>query len=41
MMTYIFTIDSVLSTCPKVLAHVILTMKRTKGLLDTPEVIFD
>jgi hypothetical protein len=40
-MTYIFTIDSVLSTCPKVLTHVIPTIKRTQGLLGTFEVVFD
>jgi hypothetical protein len=41
MMTYIFTIDYVLPTGPKVLAHVIPTMERTQGLLGTLEVIFD
>jgi hypothetical protein len=40
-MTYIFTIDSVLSTCPKVLAHVIPVMERTQGLPGTLEAIFD
>jgi hypothetical protein len=40
-MTYIFTIDSVLFTCPKILAHVISTMKRTQGLFGTLEVVFD
>jgi hypothetical protein len=29
MMTYIFRIDYVLPTCPKVLAHIIPAMKRT------------
>jgi hypothetical protein len=41
MMTYIFTIDYVLPTCTKVLAHVIPTMERTHGLLGTLEAIFD
>jgi hypothetical protein len=41
MMTYIFPIDSILSTCPKVLAHVIPIMERTQGLLGTLEVVFD
>jgi hypothetical protein len=41
MITYIFTIDSVLSTCPKVLAHVIPAMERTQGLLGTLEAVFD
>jgi hypothetical protein len=41
MMTYIFTIDSVLPTCPKVLAHVIPTIERTQGLLGTLEVVLD
>jgi hypothetical protein len=41
MMTYIFTIDYILSTCPKVLAHVIPVMERTQGLLGTLEVVFD
>jgi hypothetical protein len=27
MMTYIFTIDFVLSTCPKMLTHIILVME--------------
>jgi hypothetical protein len=41
MMTYIFIIDFVLPTCPNVLAHVILIMEGTQGLLGTLEVIFD
>jgi hypothetical protein len=41
MMTYIFTINSVLSTGPKVLTHVILAMERTQGLLGTLEAVFD
>jgi hypothetical protein len=41
MMTYIFTIDSILSTCPKVLAHVIPVMERNQGLLGTLEAVFD
>jgi hypothetical protein len=41
MMTYIFMIDYVLPTCPKVLAHVIHAMERTQGLLGTLEAIFD
>jgi hypothetical protein len=41
MMTCIFTIDYVLPTCPKVLAHVILAIERTYGLLGTLEAVFD
>jgi hypothetical protein len=41
MMTYILTINSVLSTSPKVLPHVIPTVERTQGLLGTLEAIFD
>jgi hypothetical protein len=41
MMAYIFMIDYVLSTCPKVLAHVIPAIERTQGLLDTLEAVFD
>ncbi len=41
MMSYIFTIDYVLSTCPKVLAHIIPTMERAQGLLGTREVVSD
>jgi hypothetical protein len=41
MMTYIFMIDSILSTCPKLLVHIIPTMERTQGLLGTLEVVFD
>jgi hypothetical protein len=41
MITYIITIDHVLSTCPNVLAHIIPTMERTQGLLGTLEVVFD
>jgi hypothetical protein len=40
MMSYIFTIDYVLHTGPKVLAHVILTMERIQRLLDTLEAVF-
>jgi hypothetical protein len=40
-MTYIFTIDSVLLTGCKVLAHIIPAMERTQGLLGTVEAIFD
>jgi hypothetical protein len=39
-MTYIFTINYVLSTCPKVLAHVVPVMERTQGLLGTLEAVF-
>jgi hypothetical protein len=41
MMIYTFTIDYVLSTCPKVLTHVIPAMERTQRLLGTLEVIYD
>jgi hypothetical protein len=41
MMTYIFTIDYVLSTCPKMLAHVIPIIERAQGLIGTLEAIFD
>jgi hypothetical protein len=41
MMTYNFTIDYVLSTCPKVLTHVIPAMERKQGLLGKLEAIFD
>jgi hypothetical protein len=41
MMTYIFTIDSVLSIGPKGIAHVIPAMERTQGLLVIFEAIFD
>jgi hypothetical protein len=41
MMTYIFMINYVLPTCPTMLAHIIPTMERIKGLLGTLEVIFD
>jgi hypothetical protein len=41
MMTYIFTIDYVLPTCPKVLAYIILVMERTQGLLGTLKAVFD
>jgi hypothetical protein len=40
-MIYTFTIDYVLSTCPKVLTHVIPAMERTQRLLGTLEVIYD
>jgi hypothetical protein len=39
MMTYIFTIDFVLPTGPKVFAHLIPTMKKTQGLLGTLEAL--
>jgi hypothetical protein len=39
MVTYFLTIDHVLSSDPKVLAHVIPTMERAQGLVDTLEVI--
>jgi hypothetical protein len=41
MVTYIFTIDHVLFSDPKVLARVIPTMDKAQGLLGTLEVIFD
>jgi hypothetical protein len=41
MMAYIFKMDSVLHTGPKVLTHVIPTMERTQGLLGTLEAVFD
>jgi hypothetical protein len=41
MITYIFMIDFLLLTGPKVLAHIIPTMERVYGLLDTFEVVFD
>jgi hypothetical protein len=41
MMTYIFMIDSILPTGPKMLAHVIPAMERTQGLLGTFEAVFD
>jgi hypothetical protein len=41
MMTYIFMINSVLLIGPKVLAHVIPAMERTRGLLGTLEAVFD
>jgi hypothetical protein len=40
-MTYIFTIDSVLSTCPKLLTHVIPAIERIQGLLGTLKVVSD
>jgi hypothetical protein len=40
-MTYIFTIDFVLPTCPKVLAHVISAIEWTQGLFGTLEAVFD
>jgi hypothetical protein len=40
-MTYIFMIDYVLTTCPKVLTHIIPVMERTQGLLGTLEAVFD
>jgi hypothetical protein len=41
MITYFLTIDHVLSSDPQVLAHVIPTMERAQGLLDTLEVVSD
>jgi hypothetical protein len=41
MMTYIFTIESVLPTGHKVLVHIIPAMERTQGLLGTLKAIFD
>jgi hypothetical protein len=41
MMTYIFTIDSVLPTGSKVLTHIIPAMERTQGLFGTLEAVFD
>jgi hypothetical protein len=40
MLTYIFMIDFVLHTDPKVLAHIIPAMERTQGLLSTLEAVF-
>jgi hypothetical protein len=40
-MTYIFMIDSVLFTCPKVLTHVIPVMERTQELIGALEAVFD
>jgi hypothetical protein len=41
MVTYFLIIDHVLSSDPKVLAHVIPIMERAQGLLDTLEVVSD
>ena len=41
MVTYILTIDFVLSAGPKVLAHVIPAMERAQGLLGTLEAVSD
>jgi hypothetical protein len=41
MITYFLTIDHVLSSDPKVLAHVIPIMERDQRLLDTLEVVSD
>jgi hypothetical protein len=41
MVTYFLTIDHVLSSDAKVLAHVIPTMERAQGLLGTLEVVSD
>jgi hypothetical protein len=41
MMTYIFTIDFVLATGPKVLAYIIPIMERAQGLLGTLKSVFD
>jgi hypothetical protein len=40
-MTYIFTINFVLPTSHKMLAHIIPTMEWTQGLFGTLEVLFD
>jgi hypothetical protein len=40
-MTYIFTLDSILSTCPKMLTHIIPAMEIIQGLFDTLKTIFD
>jgi hypothetical protein len=39
MITYFLTIDHVFSSDPKVLTHVILTMERVQGFLDTLEIV--
>jgi hypothetical protein len=39
MVTYFLTIDHVLSSDPKVLTHVILTMERVQGLLGTLKIV--
>jgi hypothetical protein len=41
MVTYFLTIDYVLSSDPKVLAHVIPTMERAQGFLVTLKVVSD
>jgi hypothetical protein len=41
MMSYIFMVDYVLPTCPKVLTEIISAMERTQALLGTLEVVFD
>jgi hypothetical protein len=41
MVTYFLTIDYVLSSDPKVLAHVIPTMERAQGFLGTLEAEYD
>jgi hypothetical protein len=41
MITYVLTIDHVLSNDPKVLVRVIPTLERAQGLLDTLEVVSD
>jgi hypothetical protein len=41
MATYFLMIDHVLSSDPKVLAHLIPIMERAQGLFGTLEVIFD
>jgi hypothetical protein len=41
MVTYVLTIDHVLSSDPQVLARVIPTMERVQGLLGTLEVVSD
>jgi hypothetical protein len=41
MITYFLTIDHVLSSDPKILAHIISTIERAQGLLGTLEVVSD
>jgi hypothetical protein len=41
MMTYIFTINFIASTYPKVFAHVMPAMEWTQGLIGTFEAKFD
>jgi hypothetical protein len=41
MMPYIFMIDYIMPTGPKVLEHIIPTMEKIQGLLGTLEAVFD